>query len=149
MPDRRQFVRALSGLVAAPLMPVAAWAQTDPFAPLIAAFTGGAPVRQGRVTLDTPLLADNGNAVSLRIVVDSAMSAADHVQRIVLLSEKNPRPVIATFHFSPRAGRAVVTTRVRLNGAQRLMAVAQFADGSYWAGSADVIVTSTACWDEG
>ena len=149
MPDRRRFVCALSGLAVAPLIPASALAQTDPFAPLIAAFTGGAPVRQGRVTLDTPTLADNGNAVPLRIVVDSAMSAADHVQRITVLSEKNPRPVIATFHLGPHAGRAVVTTRVRLNGAQRLVAVAQFADGTFWAGAADVIVTSTACWDEG
>ena len=84
----------------------------------------------------------------MRIVVDSAMNAADHVRRIVLLSEKNPRPVMATFHFGPHAGRAVITTRVRLNGAQRLMAVAELADGTNWAGSADVIVTSTACWDE-
>ena len=149
MPDRREFVCVMSGLALAPLFPVLALAQTDPFAPLIAAFTGGAPVRQGRVTVDTPTLADNGNAVPLRIVVDSAMSAADHVQRIVVLSEKNPRPVIATFHLGPRAGRAVVTTRVRLNGAQRVMAVAQLSDGTFWAGSADVIVTSTACWDEG
>jgi sulfur-oxidizing protein SoxY len=149
MPDRRRFVCALGGLAAAPLIPAAALAQTDPFAPLIGAFTGGAPVRQGRVTVDTPTLADNGNAVPLRIVVDSPMSATDYVQRIVVLSEKNPRPVIATFHLGPRAGRAAVTTRVRLNGAQRLMAVAQLADGTFWAGAADVIVTSTACWDEG
>lgn len=149
MPDRRRFVCALGGLAAAPLIPAAALAQTNPFAPLIAAFTGGAPVRQGRVTVDTPTLADNGNAVPVRIVVDSAMSDMDHVRRIVVLSEKNPRPVIATFHLGPRSGRAVVTTRVRLNGAQRLMAVAELADGSFWAGSADVIVTSTACWDEG
>jgi len=148
MPNRRQFVRAMSGLAVAPLMPAPAAAQADPFAPLIAAFTKGAPVREGRVTVDTPNLADNGNAVPLRIVVDSAMDAADHVQRITVLSEKNPRPVIATFHLGPRAGRAVVTTRVRLNGAQRLMAVAELNDGTFWAGSTYVVVTSTACWDE-
>ena len=148
MPNRRQFVCALSSIALAPLIPASALAQADPFAPLIAAFTGGAPVREGRVTVDTPSLADNSNAVPLRIVVDSAMSAADHVQRIIVLSEKNPRPVIATFYLGPRAGRAVVTTRVRLNGAQRLMAVAGLADGTFWAGSAYVIVTSTACWDE-
>lgn len=148
MPNRRQFVCAMSGIAVAPLIPASALAQADPFAPLIAKFTGGAPVREGRVTVDTPSLADNGNAVPLRIVVDSAMNATDHVQRIVLLSEKNPRPVMATFHLGPHAGRAVVTTRVRLNGAQRLVAVAQMADGTFWTGSASVIVTSTACWDE-
>lgn len=148
MPNRRQFVCAMSGLAVAPLTAARASAEGDPFASLIAGFTGGAPVREGRVTVDAPMLADNSNSVPLRIVVDSAMNAADHVQRIIVLSEKNPRPVIATFHLGPRAGRAVVTTRVRLNGAQRLMAVAQLADGTFWAGSAHVIVTSTACWDE-
>ena len=148
MLNRRQFICALGSCAAAQLIAAPASAQSDPFAPLIAGFTGGAPVRHGRVTLETPLLADNGNAVALRISVDSAMSAADHVQRIILLSEKNPRPVIATFHLGPRAGRALIATRVRLNGAQRLMAIAQLSDGTFWSGSADVIVTSTACWDE-
>ncbi len=148
MPDRRQFVRALGALAAAQLLPAPAFAQSDTFAPLIAAFTGGAATQPGRVKLESPLLADNGNAVPLRISVDSAMIAADHVQRIVLLSEKNPRPVIATFHLGARAGRALITTRVRLNGAQRLMAIAQMSDGTFWSGHADVIVTSTACWDE-
>jgi sulfur-oxidizing protein SoxY len=148
MPNRRQFVCALSSVAAAQLIPTHASAQSDTFAPLIAAFTGGAPVRHGRVTLEIPLLADNGNAVPLRISVDSAMSAADHVQKITVLSEKNPRPVIATFHLGPYAGRALVATRVRLNGAQRVMAIAQLSDGTFWSGSADVVVTSTACWDE-
>ena len=148
MPDRRQFVCAIGSLAVAQLIPAHASAQTDTFAPLIAGLTGGAPVTHGRVTLEIPLLADNGNAVPLRISVDSAMSAADHVQRITVLSEKNPRPVIATFHLGPSAGRALVATRVRLNGAQRLMAIAQLSDGTFWSGFADVVVTSTACWDE-
>jgi sulfur-oxidizing protein SoxY len=148
MPDRRQFVCAIGSLAVAPLIPARASAQTDTFAPLIAGFAGGAPVSHGRVMLEIPLLADNGNAVPLRISVDSAMSAADHVQRITVLSEKNPRPVIATFHLGPGAGRAQVATRVRLNGAQRLMAIAQLSDGTFWSGFADVVVTSTACWDE-
>lgn len=148
MTTRRHFVCVLSSLAAAQLIPAPASAQSDPFAPLIAAFTGGAPVTPGRVTLEIPPLADNGNSVPLRISVESAMSPAEHVRRITVLSEKNPRPVIATFHLSPRNGRAVVATRVRLNGAQRLMAIAQLSDGTFWSASADVVVTSSACWDE-
>jgi len=148
MPSRRQFVAAIGGLAAAQLLPALASAQPDPFAPLIASFTGGAPVRQGRVTLDIPSLADNGHAVPLLIKVESVMSAADHVRRITLLSEKNPRPVIATFHLGPRNGRAQIATRVRLNGAQRLMAIAQLSDGTFWSGSAEVVVTTTACLDD-
>jgi sulfur-oxidizing protein SoxY len=148
MNDRRQFVCLLGSLAAAQLLPTLASAQSDVFAPLIAGFTGGAPVTHGRVTLDIPPLAENGNAVPLRIGVDSPMSAADHVDRIIVLSEKNPRPVVATFHLGPRVGRALIATRVRLNGTQRVMAIARLSDGTFWSGLADVVVTSTACWDE-
>jgi len=37
---------------------------------------------------------------------------------------------------------------VRLNGTQRLLAVARLSDGSYWSGGAEVVVTESACLDE-
>ena len=45
------------------------------------------------------------------------------------------------------AGRAEIVTRVRLNGTQRVVALAQLSDGSYWSGSAEVEVTESACLD--
>ncbi len=147
-PARRRFLSVLAGLAAVPLLPVrAARAQPDPFASLIQQLTGGAPVRPGRVTVDTPRLADNGHSVPLKVSVESPMTAADHVRSVTLLSERNPRPVVATFHLGPKAGRAEVATRVRLNGTQRVLAVAQLSDGSFWSGSAEVEVTESACLD--
>ena len=147
-PARRRFISVLAGLAAVPLLPVrVVRAQSDPFAPLVREFTGGAPVAAGRVTVDTPRLADNGHSVPLRIRVESPMTAIDHVRRVTLLSERNPRPVIATFHLGPQAGRAEVATRVRLNGSQRVLAVAHLSDGSYWSGIAEVEVTESACLD--
>jgi sulfur-oxidizing protein SoxY len=150
---RRHFLK-LSGLLAMlPLVrPRTAAAQTepasdDPFPPLIAAITRGAPLRTGRVKLEVPRLADNGNYVPLRLSVESPMTAADHVESVHLLSEKNPRPVMAVYHFGPQSGRASVSTRVRLGGSQRLMAVARMADGSCWADTAEVSVTISACMD--
>lgn len=146
---RRRFIAALTGLATAPLLPARkASAAIESLAPVIAKVTGGAPLREGRVKLDIPLLADNGNSVPLKVSVESPMSASDHVRSITLLSERNPRPIMATFYLGPQAGRAEVTTRVRLNGTQRLLAVAQLSDGSYWSGSAEVVVTESACLDE-
>ena len=147
---RRRFVTLLASLAAASLLPSrAARAQADPFAALLKQVTGGATVRQGRVTVDTPRLADNGHSVPLTVSVESPMTAADHVRSITLLSERNPRPLMATFHLGPKTGRAEVTTRVRLNGTQRVLAVAHLADGSYWSGTAEVEVTESACLDMG
>ena len=125
-------------------------AQADPLAGLVEKLTGGAPVREGRVSLlDIPRLADNGHSVPLRVSVESPMTAADHVLAITLLSDRNPRPVMATFHLGPRAGRPEVLTRVRLNGSQRVRAIAQLSDGSYWSATAPVEVTESACLDAG
>ena len=115
--------------------------------PLVDKITGGAPLREGRVTLDIPQLSDNGHSVPLTISVKSAMNEQDYVRTIHVLSEKNPRPLIAVFHLNPHCGRAHVSTRVRLNGAQNLLVIASMSDGSHWAASAEVIVTETACLD--
>jgi sulfur-oxidizing protein SoxY len=147
-PARRRFISVLSGLAAIPFLPVrAARAQADPFAALLKKLTGEAQVRTGRVTVDIPRLADNGYSVPLKVSVESPMTAADHVRSITLLSEKNPRPVMATVHLGPKTGRAEFATRVRLNGTQRVLVVAQLSDGSYWSGSAEVEVTESACLD--
>jgi sulfur-oxidizing protein SoxY len=147
-PARRRFISVLAGLAATPLFPRReARAAIESLAPVISKVTGGAPLREGRVKLEIPRLADNGHSVPLKITVESPMTAADHLRSITLLSERNPRPIMATFHLGPKAGRPELATRVRLNGTQRILAVAQLSDGSYWSGSAEVEVTESACLD--
>jgi sulfur-oxidizing protein SoxY len=145
---RRRFLAVLAGTAAIPLFPMPrAHAQAEVLGPVIAKLTAGAPLREGRVRVDTPRLADNGHSVPLKVSVDSPMNATDHVRSITLLSERNPRPLMATFYLGPRAGRAEVTTRVRLNGTQRVLVVAHLSDGTFWSGSAEVEVTESACLD--
>lgn len=147
-PARRRFVSIVASAAALPwLAGRGAEAAAEALAPLIAKITGGAPVREGRVRLEIPRLADNGHSVPLRVVVDSPMTAYDHVLSITLLSERNPRPLMATFHLGPKCGRPEVATRVRLNGTQRVIAIARLSDGTYWSGTAEVEVTESACLD--
>jgi sulfur-oxidizing protein SoxY len=150
MRARRRFMTGLAGLAVGPFVPRARaqQQQMNDLAPLIAKFSGGSPVRAGRVVVDTPRLADNGHSVPLKLTVESPMTAADHVVAITLLSERNPRPVIATYHLGPRCGKASIVTRVRLNGTQNLVALARLSDGSCWSGSAEVVVTESACLDQ-
>ena len=145
---RRHFLSVLAGLTAAPLLPRPAHAQSESSA-LVRRITGGAVINPGRVTVDTPRLADNGHSVPLSVSVESPMTAADYVRSITLISERNPRPLMATFHLDPAAGRAHVATRVRLSGSQRVLALAQLSDGSWWSGDAEVEVTESACLDAG
>jgi len=109
----------------------------------------GAEMRRGRVLLELPSVADNGHSVPMTVRVDSPMSKADHVRRIDLVSEKNPVPLMATFFLGPHMGRAEIESRVRLNGNQRVTAVAQLSDGSFWFDAADIAVNESACLDGG
>lgn len=111
----------------------------------VAAFAQGQPLRSGRVTLDIAQLVDNGNVVPVRVAVDSPMTATDHVQQIALFNDRNPQREVAEFTLGPRAGRAVVVTRMRLATSQRVAAVARMSDGSVWMATADVIVALAAC----
>ncbi len=146
--QRRSFIARIAALAALPFaIAKPARAQSNSVDAMMRAVTGGAPLQSGRVTLDLPRLAENGNSVSLKVSVDSPMTAADHVKSIYLFAEKNPRPNIANFYLGPRAGRAQLATRIRLAGTQRVLAIAALSDGSFWSAWAEVAVTDSACYD--
>ena len=111
--------------------------------------TGGAPVRTGRVKLDIPPLIDNGNAVPMTVTVDSPMTEADHVTAIHLFTEKNPQPNVIAAHLGPRAGRARVAIRSRIADSGVVIAMARMSDGSFWQERVNVIVTLSACLEDG
>jgi sulfur-oxidizing protein SoxY len=73
------------------------------------------------------------------------MSAADHVKAIHVFNEKNPLPDVVSVYLGPRAGRAMISTRIRLADTQTVVAIAELSDGSFWSGEATVIVTLAAC----
>jgi sulfur-oxidizing protein SoxY len=141
---RRQALLTGASLLAVALIRPAR-ADAPDMAAAIREFAGEAAVRPGRVKLEIPPLVENGNAAPVAVKVDSPMTAADHVKAIAIFNEKNPQPNVATFHLGPRAGRAEIATRMRLATSQKVVAIAQLGDGSFWSDSADVIVTLAAC----
>ncbi|GAB3473300.1 SoxY-related AACIE arm protein [Polaromonas eurypsychrophila] len=122
-----------------------AGAVSNELAAAVASYAGGAPVRPGKVRMDIAELVDNGNVVPLTVTVDSPMTASEHVRAIAVFNEKNPQRDVAKFTLGPRAGKASVSTRIRLATSQQLVAVAQLSDGSYWSHTVNVIVTLAAC----
>lgn len=115
---------------------------------VIRRLVGTATLNKGKVKLDIPPLVENGHLVPLTVRVDSPMTEANHVKSIHVFTERNPLPEMATFRLGPRAGRAQVTTRVRLADTQNVVAIAQLSDGSYWSDNAFLIVTLAACLEE-
>ncbi len=104
----------------------------------IAAFTGGAEMGEGGLTLTAPEIAENGNTVP--ISVDAPGAAA-----ILVLATGNPTPGVAEFKFGELAGSQAASTRIRLAGTQEVMAIAKMADGSFVKASSTVKVTIGGC----
>jgi sulfur-oxidizing protein SoxY len=146
MKSRRAF---MAGAVVVSILPLAsARATPAAMAAAIKQVTGDAAVRPGRVKLDIPPLVENGNAVPLTVTVESPMTEADHVKAIHVFNEKNPQPHVFNARLGPRNGRAVISTRIKLADAQKVVAIAQTSKGEFFSASAEVIVTIAACIED-
>jgi sulfur-oxidizing protein SoxY len=141
--NRRTFV--LSTAAASVLPALKAFASVDDAMQAVDKILGGRSAQVGRVTLEIPPLVENGNLVTMKVSVQSPMTEADYVRAIHIVAEGNPLPNVVSFFLSPRAGRAAITTRIRLGDSQRVRAIAQMGDGSFWQGDAATLVTLAAC----
>ncbi|MGR3793492.1 thiosulfate oxidation carrier protein SoxY [Vannielia sp. SX4] len=128
------FLGAGAALAAALPMP----AMADAVADAITAFTGGADVAEGGVTINAPEIAENGNTVPVGVSAEGAES-------IMVLATGNPTPAVATFTFGALAASQSGSTRIRLAKTQDVIAVAKMADGSFKQASATVKVTIGGC----
>lgn len=132
---RRETLAIGLGGVAALALPLQAAAMVDD---KIAAFTGGADVGEGGLTLTAPEIAENGNTVPVEVSAPGAVS-------ILLLAAGNPNPDVCTFNFGPLAGAQAASTRIRLARTQEVVAIAKMADGSFVRAAQEVKVTIGGC----
>ena len=147
--SRREVIAGGLAIAAVPALGAsAALAAPEDMADELKKLVGGVPVKPGRVKIALPELTENGNSTSLTISVESPMTAADHVKAIHIFSEKNPVAYIARLGVGPRAGKAQVSTSIRVADSQEITAVAEMSDGSFWSGKARTEVTTPACIDD-
>ena len=143
--NRRAF---LTSAAAVTIAPFAARATPEDLAAAIREVAGDASLREGKVTLDVPPLVENGNTVPLTVSVESPMTDDDHVRAIHVFNEKNPQPHVFNARLSPANGRAMVSTRIKLADAQKVVAIAETSKGEFWTAHAEVIVTIAACVED-
>lgn len=105
----------------------------------------GRTAQEGRMTLRLPAIAENGNAVSLNVMVESLMTAADHVKAIHVFATGNPTPEVAVFHLNPAMGRATVDMRIRLGQTEDVVAFAEMSCARLFMARAEVKVIIGRC----
>src|ERR1700704_4126194 len=150
--SRRQFLGLAGGAAVLGANPIVTLRPADATPAMLATairnVVGEAPVRIGKVKLDVPPLVENGNTVPMTVSVANPMTPDDYVKSIHVFNEKNPQPNVGNFYLGPRAGRAQISTRIRLADSQKIVAIARLSDDSFWSASVDVVVTLAACTEE-
>ena len=108
-------------------------------------FTGGTKPVAGKIKLDLPEIAENGNTVPITFTVESPMTDNDYVSEVIILADGNPNAGVATFHFNPASGIAEANTRIRLANTQNIVAIAKTNDGKFYTAAKEVKVTIGGC----
>jgi sulfur-oxidizing protein SoxY len=144
---RRGFLATAGGACLA-LTVRPAEATPESMADAIRKVCGEAEIKPGKIKLDLPPLVENGNTVAMNVSVDSPMTPKDYVKAIHVFTEKNPQPYVISIQLGPRAGRASISTRIRLADSQQVTAICQLSDGTFWSHSVDVIITLGACLED-
>ncbi len=143
--SRRDALRLAAGSAAVAISGASVSGAPADAAAAIAAFTGGAKAEEGGIALDLAASVEDGNSVPLSVAVESPMRADDHVSEILVVADANPWPRVASFQFSPMAGKAGFSTRIRLAASQTVIVLAKMSDGRVYTAQQHVDVTIGAC----
>jgi sulfur-oxidizing protein SoxY len=145
--DRREFVRGGAAIVtvAAAAGDTLAQEAAQGWEEAVRKIIGETKPIDGRVTLDLPEIAENGNTVPFSVSVDSPMTEKDYVRAIHVISTGNPQPGVATFRLTPQSGKAAVASRMRLARTQDIVALAELSDGKVLQARRSVKVTIGGC----
>ncbi|MDP6705897.1 MAG: thiosulfate oxidation carrier protein SoxY [Alphaproteobacteria bacterium] len=127
------------------LLPGLARADAKAVADSIKKLIGDKTPKSGRIALELPQIAENGNTVPIALEVESPMTETDYVKAVHVFADQNPNPDVATFRFTSASGKAKVSTRMRMIKTQNVIALAEMSDGSIYMAKAEVKVTIGGC----
>jgi sulfur-oxidizing protein SoxY len=146
--SRREFaVGVAAGIAGVAVSFEAGLAQDQPQAweQAVRKILGDAKPIEGKLTIEMPEIAENGNTVPFTIAAESPMTEKDNVKAVHIIATANPQPGVATFLFSPLSGKASVSSRMRLARTQDVVAIAELSDGRFLMAKRPVKVTIGGC----
>jgi sulfur-oxidizing protein SoxY len=146
--DRRDFLVRAAAMAAVSIAlaePGAAQDRPQSLEEALKKIMGDAKPVDGKIILELPEIAENGNTVPFTLSVDSPMTEANYVKALHILASGNPQADVASFSFTPLSGKAAASSRMRLAKTQDVVAIAELSDGKFLLGKRTVKVTIGGC----
>ena len=104
----------------------------------VKALGAGNPLESRDIVITAPEIAENGAVVPVAVT-----SKIANTQQISIISEKNPRPLMATFDVSGGT-EGYVSTRIKMGETSNVWAVVK-ADGKFYSAKREVKITVGGC----
>jgi sulfur-oxidizing protein SoxY len=139
------FVDRLLGASTAALDPEDPEAPNEEVARILHQISGGRPIRRGHVSLDMPVVAEDGRVVPVMIETDLPMTATHYVKAVHLVVDHNPDAHLAAFHLTPAIGAASISTRIKMKRTTWVRAIVETSTGEVWADYSRVRVSLNGC----
>ena len=105
----------------------------------------GRPITRGHLSLDMPLVAEDGRIVPVIIESDLPMTSEQYVKAVHLIVDHNPDPHLAAYHLSPAIGSVALQTRIKMKRTTWVRAILETSTGDVWADYAHVNVSLNGC----
>jgi len=138
---RRGVLQAAAAGLAALALPAALRAQEWRRVQALRERIGGAAVSTGGLSIELPLVAEDGSSVPVSIKSDAAAG----IRSVELFAPRNPTAEVASFEFGPEIGPLNIATRIRLSESQTVIALARSHDGRLIVAEREVRVTTSGC----
>jgi sulfur-oxidizing protein SoxY len=106
---------------------------------------GDRPIRTGHISLDMPVVAEDGRIVPVIIESDLPMTADQYVKAVHLIVDHNPDPHLAAYHLTPAIGAVALQTRIKMKRTTWVRAILETSGGDVWAAYAHVNVSLNGC----
>jgi sulfur-oxidizing protein SoxY len=106
---------------------------------------GDRPIRKGHLTLDMPVVAEDGRIVPVIIESDLPMTPEHYVKAVHLIVDHNPDPHLAAYHLTPAIGSVAIQTRIKMKRTTWVRAIVDTSGGDVWAAYAHVNVSLNGC----
>jgi sulfur-oxidizing protein SoxY len=99
----------------------------------------------GTITLDLPLIAENGAVVPVSVEVQAPMTPQGYVRHIYVVADKNRIPIVARAALTPESGQAYMGANIRLGETGDVRAIVEHSDGTLVQVKREVKVTVGGC----
>lgn len=98
-----------------------------------------------KIKVELPQIAEDGGSVAISIDSTLPVSGAAAAGQVYIIADKNRRPMLAKFSFTPESGRVALATSIRLATSTDVRVIVEMSDGSLYAVSKPVRVTVSGC----